>query len=307
MQNQFLPSEIATETTPYSAPSITSSLTASAQISSTQVIISAQAATSEQAITDLLKQMQRWVMRRKKRMRLSIFLYSMFCIYAFFYYSVSGLHRWLEAHKILEYLLVLPGGYGFYSIVALASVEADSDIDLLTQAAGKKAIPALLDALSFNGLPAYSKLYSLALITLLPQLQAADAALLTPSHRHYLNSLLRWEFLTIAAVGPEDALVVAILKAYEQVGDTKAIPYVKRLVGMKARSNRQRVLQQAAQECLPLLRVNASGIDVTKTLLRASMPDTNTPEILLRPVISATTTSDAELLRAATDDALPRA
>ena len=305
MQNEFLPPEITEETTLDVTRYTTFLETQPEPILTSTEAVTAQVSTPEQAITNMLSQMQRQAMRRKKRLRLSIFLYLMYAITAFFYLFIPEFHNWLDAHKLLGFLVVsLPGAYGFLSVIALAQVDADSNIDLFVEAAGKKAIPALLDAMSFNGSSAYIKPYSQALITLLPQLHAGDAALLTPVHRHYLNSLLRWEFLTPAVGGPEEALVLAILKAYEQVGDTSAIPYVKRLAGRKARSDRRRILQQAAQECLPLLRVTASGVDVTRTLLRASSPDTNAVNVLLRPVTSATTTSDAELLRAATDDAL---
>lgn len=174
------------------------------------------------------------------------------------------------------------------------------DFEELARAGGKQAVPVLLEALrSEGGVRINSAACRQALIEYLPQLQVTDAALLKVSDRQHFNYLLERLLTTAEWSELHHAWALAILKAYAQVGDAAAIPVVERIAKHKPRNEKQQQLQQAAQECLPLLRANAGGVDTTQTLLRPSLPDTNTPDTLLRAATFSSPTPEGELLRAA--------
>ena len=64
------------------------------------------------------------------------------------------------------------------------------------------------------------KVIRAALTRLLPRLKASDASRLTPKH---------WETLHRELQTEEAPLLLAILKALEQVGDARSLPYVEKL------------------------------------------------------------------------------
>ena len=97
--------------------------------------------------------------------------------------------------------------------------------------------------------------------------------------------------------------MVGILKAYEQVGDTKAVPFVKTLAHRKARGTRRRRIHEAALDCLPLLQANTGTISQTQTLLRAADKNISASDILLRPASESDASDPAQLLRATHPDA----
>lgn len=110
------------------------------------------------------------------------------------------------------------------------------------------------------------------LIKLLPLVKATDASLLNDEQRRKLNSALEKRSSTLAC---------AIMKAYEQIGSSDAIPFVERVI-----KNTDQVLRkQAAERCLPFLQQRAATEKERQTLLRASDANTLTtaPNILLRP------------------------
>ncbi len=164
---------------------------------------------------------------------------------------------------------------------------------------GVQAVGALVDLIAMPKAPKQLPPLCAALTELLPQIKANDAGLLTKRQRKTLNWLLTngidW------AVGPAVFLNLrlAILKAWEQVGDAAAIPTVSRLANGRARTADQKALQAAAQECLPLLQAHFCEAEATKTLLRASAPENAAPETLLRPVDFTPDTAPQQLLRAA--------
>ena len=161
-------------------------------------------------------------------------------------------------------------------------VPVNVDLEALAQLENVSAVPMLLDALNINVTGRHRKRVTCALTTLLPLLKASDVNLLTPRHRHTLNILLASNSSSLLR-GVDAGFTLAVLKAYEQVGDAKAIPVVKRLANSRPRNNRQREIQAAAAECLPLLRANVGEVTSTQTLLRASTRHANTPDTLLRP------------------------
>lgn len=175
--------------------------------------------------------------------------------------------------------------------------------EALERLGGVRALPTFIENLVSSRNRKESKDMVRALIVLLPQLKASDTNLLTPRHRAFLNRLLAYELVRPASTplwwmpAPSE-LAEAILKAYEQIGDAKAIPIVERLANCTPQNDRQQRIQRAAQECLPLLRATAGELTSAQTLLRASSSSaTSTPDTLLRPASTTTTTDTEALLR----------
>jgi hypothetical protein len=145
-----------------------------------------------------------------------------------------------------------------------------------------------------------------ALTHLLPRLQASDARLLNTAQRARLNhelargrQALNTEWSGASMVEARAALDVAILKAWEQVGDEHALPIVQKLAAQSARTPAQKKVQQAAQSCLPYLEARAGEQRATQTLLRAADTPTESGNVLLRAAASGTTQTDStQLLRA---------
>jgi hypothetical protein len=135
-----------------------------------------------------------------------------------------------------------------------------------------------------------------ALTRLLPRLEAGDAPLLKETQRAVLRSILT---STANANSVKDADVdftLAILKAFENVGDWKSAPYVKRLTG----SVTPKRIRDAASECLPYLQALAEKHKPGETLLRASSANEAanvSPETLLRPAAPQQDVAPDTLLR----------
>ena len=117
-----------------------------------------------------------------------------------------------------------------------------------------------------------------ALIRLLPRLKTSDAHLLNPEQRQIL-----YKRLTVGNVRAEFDLIMAILKALEQVGDLSAVGYVQKLSQARAITSAQMRVVQAAQDCLPYLLKKAEANQSSQYLLRASYAEDHNPATLLRP------------------------
>ncbi len=125
-----------------------------------------------------------------------------------------------------------------------------------------------------------------ALIDLLPRLRASDSALLTERHHFVLRSTLSsiphvtGNLFTRLSRRKEmhARLQVAILQAFEQVGDSKALPIVAALAASAAHPQ----VRAAARECLPFLQMRQEQERTSQTLLRASSASATDPDILLR-------------------------
>ena len=126
------------------------------------------------------------------------------------------------------------------------------------------------------------------LIRLLPRLQASDASLLNATQRACLNRALN---------GSNEVLVLSVLKAYEQVGEETALPFVEKLATETAHTTRSSHITKAAQECREFLRARVERQRASQTLLRGASAIDVAPDTLLRP--AQETGSDPEqLLRA---------
>ena len=90
---------------------------------------------------------------------------------------------------------------------------------------------------------------------------------------------------------------MAILQAFAQVGDSSALPIVEKLAREEAKTVDQRRIQEAAQECLPALRLRAQKERDPHTLLRATGSAGNDTETLLRAATTVQETPPEQLLR----------
>ena len=131
---------------------------------------------------------------------------------------------------------------------------------------------------------------------LLPRLQISDVNLLSLRHHSILNRHLdgAWGSLTASRAN----FVLAILKAYEQVGGAQDLLTVERLAQGKGYAKRNKEIREAAQDCLPYLQARADGQELRQTLLRASSESGDNSGTLLRPAHAANITDPAQLLRA---------
>ena len=171
------------------------------------------------------------------------------------------------------------------------------DAEEIAQTGGVRAIMPLFAALE-NPLPEKEgQAIRNALTTLLPQMKASDAHLLTREARLFLHAWVSSALTVGTRFSDRDALRLAALKALEQVGDSSAIPVVERLANCAPQTPREERIRQAAIECLPMLRANCGEVETARTLLRASQSEDARPDTLLRPASGSGQTGSAELLR----------
>ena len=160
-----------------------------------------------------------------------------------------------------------------------------------------QGIGPLAEALEWPD-PAIRATASRSLVRLLPLLNASDTGVLTSAQRGCLHRMLR-----MGNAQKHEALIRAILKALEQVGDEAAVPYVKQLASGYAKTRAQQRVQDCAKECLPFLEAGANQRLGSQTLLRASSATgAAQPDILLRPAAEATVSESTQLLRAGSED-----
>lgn len=161
----------------------------------------------------------------------------------------------------------------------------------LGKSADLRAVGVLVDGLKIAQNQARD-----VLIPLLPRLQASDAPLLDREQRHILNRFLGHK--TFFPNRDNMALVLAILKAYEQVGDEEAIPSVEKLAAGQGYGARSRDIREAAKACLPYLQQRAAQQHARQTLLRASGASGVAGENLLRAADNVSAADPQQLLRA---------
>jgi hypothetical protein len=128
----------------------------------------------------------------------------------------------------------------------------------------------------------------------LPRLQSGDAALLDDAQRRILDRVL------LKHRKPD--LVLAILAAYEQVGDAKSLEAVERLAAGEGRCAKDRRVREAAIDCHAALKQRAQAERDAQTLLRPVY--TGDPEgTLLRPAHGPGDADAKVLLRPAMEPA----
>ena len=156
-----------------------------------------------------------------------------------------------------------------------------------------RAVGPLAEALWFKDKYVTSAA-STALIRLLPRLQASDACLLSPRQRSCLNKALRER---------NPSLTLAILKAWEQVGDSAAIADVESIAEGRGEGGQFPKVVRAAKDCLPFLRQSAERVQAASQLLRPANDSSVPSDNLLRPVLPHTSPEPSEQLLRPTDAA----
>ncbi|MCW3051768.1 MAG: hypothetical protein JWN14_938 [Chthonomonadales bacterium] len=134
-----------------------------------------------------------------------------------------------------------------------------------------------------------------SLLHLLPHLKASDAVFLSAAHRSSLNKILRKQDID---------LILAVLKAWEQVGDASAIPDVQNLAEGRGEAGQLPKVVRAAKECLPFLRQSAERQGIGAQLLRASDGGLTPTDALLRPIQAHSPTESPEQLLRPNSDAV---
>ncbi len=149
----------------------------------------------------------------------------------------------------------------------------------------KRGVGRLAEALEYQDKAVVSEAEA-ALIRLLPGLLATDHALLSHEQRRCLDRAL---------VKPRKAeLPLAILAAYEQVGDPDSVAVVERLAAGEIRRVDPAVIERAA-EVLPAMRVRAQEVRAAQTLLRPV--EEVGADVLVRPVETGPTAPVEMLVR----------
>lgn len=207
--------------------------------------------------------------------------------------AMAQQHEWLFASIYATFCGLSTQLYRF----ALSQEMADAARQLAAYD-NVRGIGPLAEALEWPE-PAIQEVAAMALTRLLPQLQATDSGLLSAKQRACLC-----RYLKMSHVYKHDKLMLAILKALEQIGDAQAVPYVKRLAASVALTPIQRKVKRAAEECLPFLNARADQTKASQMLLRASgLEDVGSGStILLRPASSNEETEPLQLLRAAREE-----
>jgi len=157
-----------------------------------------------------------------------------------------------------------------------------------------RSIGPLIDALNLDDAQT-REIAAVALTDRLPHLGEDDDARLTESQRTRLCHLLSLPVESPlhkdirALFRPADSRAidfrVAILRALEKVGDSKAIPIVRQLATRKPGTPGERRIREAAITCLSALELRAEQLRSRRTLLRASHPNAAAPDTLLRPAV----------------------
>jgi hypothetical protein len=162
-----------------------------------------------------------------------------------------------------------------------------------------RAIGPLADVLSFTDAESRAIARD-ALVEILPRLKATDSSRLDTQRRSNLGIVLK---------GQDIPLMMALLKAYQQIGDERDLPFVERLLedvsrgGNPGRAYPSAVPQilQAVLDCLPFIEARTQYKQARQTLLRASGQPPETPNELLRPTVASKATDPQQLLRSSPD------
>ena len=206
--------------------------------------------------------------------------------------SSGALYSRLLLSSMAAGIFAVVANFGFWSRAVPMFDAAE-----LAQIGGVQAIIPLFVSLKNPLSSKQTMAIESALTTLLPQMKAGDAKIITPIARQTIHKWLNSANDRNPTYFYPAPLRLAALKALEQVGDARDIQVVKRLAKMKPRTPEQEELKQAAIECLPMLRANCGEVEAARTLLRASHAEDARPDTLLRPASGAGQTAAQELLR----------
>jgi hypothetical protein len=176
-----------------------------------------------------------------------------------------------------------------YAIGLFAATKAQRNAStVLTKFDDVRTVGALTEALEMGDSTVTSAVGS-KLTELLPRLRASDAALLNDKQRRILDRVLMRH--------SRPAFVLAILGAWEQIGDAKSLEPVEKLAAGRGNAFFDRRVHEAAVDCHTALKQRAQAERDAQTLLRpvystdpegtllrpAHAPGTADPQVLLRP------------------------
>lgn len=206
-------------------------------------------------------------------------------------FSCSLFGVWLSSQGWHSGIVLCFCGYGFLWLNQRSSRAAVALSTAIHKSSDVRALPFFID--NYRNIGSWGANEEL-ITALFARLKMTDASLLHPRHRDALNQYLRVQ--TFYSVH----IKVAILKAYQQIGDDSALETVRALL---ERNNsvsdwNEAIVRQAAEECLPYLQQNAGQVTQMQTLLRAAAPPEKTEE-LLRPARGGADEPSETLLRAA--------
>lgn len=253
------------------------------------------AALADATLEGLLQRLERHEKRSRRHMRFTVSL-SVFAAILMFFVEIGGvlialqkgietLPLWAVLSSWLLFLAMLSG------VVMVYSRDMHTSLKLLQNISTHRDVRVVGPLLSLWGVssPRTRGAIEEALIELLPQMRAADAALLNDEQRAQLYAILR------DTNRRRVPLQLAILEALGRIGDAHAVPVVERLSETPLR--RQRALREAAQRCLPQLRERVLQLQQSSTLLRPSANRAKEKEVLLRTSDSTLPTPAEQLVR----------
>ena len=164
---------------------------------------------------------------------------------------------------------------------------------LLSGSASKNAIRPLIRILRWHDAKLKAGAKN-ALTRLLPNLKPTETNLLTQEDRAALGNML-----SARNVRKNPHFVLAILAAFERVGNGASIVYVKTLTLRKPKTEMETRIVEAANRCLRALEWREANRNAHWTLLRPSRSAADSPDVLLRPASAAGTIDPDTLLRPA--------
>lgn len=188
----------------------------------------------------------------------------------------------------------------FTSIAALFAATAvqKNAARVLAEYDDIRAVGRIAEALEYDDKNVVEQAMT-ALTRMLPRLRASDWELLTTEQRRILDRAL--------LKNRRAELSLAILSAYEQVGDELSVPVVERIATGEVRRVRDQRIVQRAADVLPAMRLSARRVRDRQTLLRpadeaddstllrpASGPPAGPTETLLRPFEDASSEATAD-------------
>jgi HEAT repeat protein len=235
----------------------------------------------EKAVEDLLALLNREAQKRKKRIR--------FYIGFLVFYVVLMVLMAATGHG--ENIGSFSGVFGAFASMAAFSQLQKNAAKALANYDDIRVVGALTEALESQDKNVIA-VAEQKLIQLLPRLRASDAGLLNEEQRKILNKTLPNR--------KKPGLAIAILKAYEQVGDEKALAVVEKIANGEGRAAPG--VKEAARVCLPALQKRAENERAARTLLRPSAAPDDPSGILLRPAQGVGETDPGLLLRPVMDE-----
>jgi len=215
----------------------------------------------------------------------------------------TSVARWRIGQRAKRLALGFEGRDGRQTQSRTITTEAVDDLG---------AIGSLTEMLEIDSIPVRN-MAKAKLTQLLPQLKASDAALLSAAQRRRLNLFLgahRFDlgYRDIRELWSKQArqrdleFQLAILKAYEQVGDADCLPAVQSLAHPTVHYKLvPPEVVDAAQQCLLFLEPMLAQDRASKQLLRASSASDVLPDTLLRPAMHNTNPEESASLLRATD------